>query len=71
MSDKPKSLSMVMTLYDDAKTRKWHTMMSKSEIMADDARNYEGDNECFSGQLEAFLEWSKTYRVTFEEVENE
>lgn len=71
MGDKPKSISMVMKLFDDAMTRKWHTVMSKSGVMTDDPRNYEGVNEDVGDRLEEFLEWGGTYRVTFEDVVNE
>jgi hypothetical protein len=71
MSKKPKSVSMILTLYDDEKTRKWYTLMSKSEIMAEDDRNYEGENEGVGDRLDAMLEWGKKYRVTIEEVEGE
>lgn len=67
----PKSVSMVMKLYDDIKTRKWSSVMTKSEIITDDERNYEGENEKASEAMESFLQWGKTYRFTVEEIEDE
>lgn len=60
------STSTVETLFDDASTRKKFTVMLKLEVMCDDERN--GDMDFWIG-LDSFIEWGKTYRLTFEEVE--
>jgi len=52
-------------LHDDAGNREKFRVMSKAEVMYDDSRN---EDSQFLGQIEEFLQFGKTYRVTFEEV---
>jgi hypothetical protein len=55
-----------LTLYDDLSVRTKVTVMSKLEAMFDDERN---DTENFwCDELERFLQFGKTYRITFEET---
>jgi len=55
-----KEISVVWTLFNDESTRKKFTVMNKSEIMEDDARNTDPlDN------FEEFLEFGHKYKITY------
>lgn len=60
-----KSISTVEKLFDDASTREKFTVMNKVDVMVDDSRN---DDVPFWNALDDFLEWGKSYRITFEEA---
>lgn len=67
MSDEPKSLSIILTLFDDDSVREKLTVMTKLEAMTDDSRN--PDDGFYEKLEDEFLQIGKTYRLTFEEVE--
>jgi len=60
-----KKTETIIMLADNEKNRRKIPCMSKIEVMADDGGN---DNQKFWDDLEDFLEWGKTYRLTIEEV---
>lgn len=61
-----KSLSWIVVLHDDESSRKKEMVMDKSEIMADDSRNPD-----MSQQVEDFLEFGKSYKITIEEIDSD
>ena len=62
----PHSVATVESLYDDESTRKKHEVLSKMEIIYDDARN---DTDLFwTETLERFLQFGKKYRIRIEEI---
>ena len=60
------SISATMTLFDNEKNRRKSHCMSPFEIMADDVDNHA---QTFWNELEEFVEWGQTYRITVEKVE--
>lgn len=56
-------MTTIETLIDDAGNRKKFEVMSKIEVMVDDSRN---DDLKFWQDLDDFLEWGGTYRITVE-----
>lgn len=63
---KYKVISTTETLFDDEITREQYTGQDKINIMANDPRN--DDYETFWCELDKFLEFGKTYRITIEEI---
>jgi hypothetical protein len=60
-----KKMETIMTFFDNDKNRKKTTFLNKIEVMADDGDN---NNDKFWNDLEDFIEWGKTYKMTIEEV---
>ena len=60
-----KQISTIETLFDDESNRKKFTVMNLIEVMADDSRN---DDMAFWLELDNFLQWGKTYKITIEEL---
>ena len=61
-----KKIEITMALYDNKKNRKKSLTMSPLEIMADDEAN---PTASYWNELDDFIEWGKSYKITIEEVE--
>jgi hypothetical protein len=66
-NEKAKSVSVVMTLFDDEGTRTTAKYEGKWDAMAWDERNSDANH--VDDRVEELLEFGKTYRITIEEVE--
>ena len=60
-----KKIETTMIFRDNEKNRKKMRVLNKIEVMADDGDN---DNQKFWNDLEDFIEWGKTYKMTLEEI---
>jgi hypothetical protein len=61
-----RSVSSIMTLFDDESVHKKCTIMTKWNAMVDDVRNTSSDH--VEEDVEAMLEFGKSYKLTIEEV---
>jgi len=59
--------SAVLTLFDNEKNRKKSDIMGQLEIMADDEDNHGAPQE-FWNDLDDFIKWGGTYKLTIEEI---
>ena len=65
----PNSISTIEKLYDDESTREKFTVMSKLDIILDDSRNVSDDSTSFWDNIDDFLQWGKSYKITIEELD--